>query len=160
MSQDTRDVLISISRRRTALSEVANEILDGIEETPQYHPDIIALCSLLHMPPTNDAAKIAGLVIPRLHNEVDDQYSDFIESLPFDVSKANDFYDQYMETLNMKGVATSSVNYMFGVGAVFNKSPEENYGCARALIELYGDDESPVLWRNIILMKGRVIDVD
>lgn len=161
MSQDNRDILISISRRNTALSEVANDILDDVEEAPQFHPDVVKLCELLHMPPTTDVVKIAGRVLPRLQSEVSNVYVDFVDELEFDDSKASEFYAHYLSILNLKDVAHSNIYYMFGVPATFNKSYEENYGCAKALIELYGDDDdAPSLWRSIVLFKGRILDAD
>jgi hypothetical protein len=158
MSLDQRDLLVSISRRGTSISEVADDILN--DETLPVDENISKLCALLHMPPTTDAVKIAARVLPRLQHEPENVYEDFINDLEFDEDKAEEFYLHYLDTLRFQNVASSSVYYMFGSPSVFNKSYEENYGCARALQELYGDDDAPDLWRSIQLFRGRILDAD
>lgn len=162
MSQETKDLLISISRRNTSISDVANDILDDTDVEQEFDPSVIELCKLLHMPPTNDLVKIAERVIPKLIHEHANPYEDYVSELKFDEDRAGEFYTHYMSTLAFKGVADSSIDYMFGVPRVFNKSNEENYGCAKALLELYGDrgGEAPTLWRHILLFKGRILDAD
>ena len=154
------EILISISRRGDSLSEVAAELLDG-NEADEFDPAVVDLCKLLHIPPTKDVVKISKVAIQKLIQTPSDVYAEYIDDLAFDNDKADEFYRHYLNTLGFDTVKASNIDYMFGVPSVFNKSHEENYGCARALLQLYGDrSEDPTLWKSIVTFRGRVLDAD